>query len=69
MYFGSQALPFRAVALETLSQSVLLGLQVLIQEDLGYICQPHVRVWDNLGPLKWPRMLALSQLIPTYGLY
>lgn len=22
-------------------------------EDLGYICQPRVGVWDNPGPLKW----------------
>lgn len=69
VYFGSRALVFRAVALEMLSQSVLRGLQLLIQEGLSHICQLHAGVLDILGSLTWPKMLVLRQLISTNGLY
>lgn len=69
VYFGSRALVFRAVALEMLSQSVLRGLQLLVQEGLSHICQLHAGVLDILGSLTWPKMLVLRQLISTNGLY
>lgn len=69
VYFGSPTLAFRAVSLEMLSQSVLRGLQLLIQEGLSHICQLHAGALDILGSLKWLKMLVLRQLISTYRLY